>query len=162
VILSLSAPPAGPKVRVAVDAPDGRKLILTDQSFTYQLARFLATKGSRPNKSFLFDELRFDTNTARITPDAQVEVNDLVQIMKTYPKLHIRIVGYTDSVGPESINKPLSAARANFVKVALVKEGINTSRITTGKEGEEEPIATNQTAKGRHRNRRVEIVVTRL
>ncbi|GAB3559852.1 OmpA family protein [Spirosoma fluminis] len=153
---------AAPKVRVAVDAPGGRKLILTDRAFTYQLARYLASEGSRPDKSFLFDELRFETNTARLTPDAQAEVNDLAQIMKTYPKLHIRIVGYTDSVGPESINKPLSAARANFVKAALVKNGISADRITTSKEGEDEPIATNQTAKGRQRNRRVEIVVTQL
>ena len=162
VVLSVAAPAAEPKVRVAVDALGGRKLLLTDQSFTYQLARYLATEGSRPNKSFLFDDLRFETNTARITPDAQAEVDDLAQIMKTYPKLHIRIVGYTDSVGPESVNKPLSAARANFVKAALVKNGISDGRITTSKEGEEEPIATNQTAKGRQRNRRVEIVVTQL
>ncbi|GAB4019360.1 hypothetical protein GCM10028808_56870 [Spirosoma migulaei] len=162
VVLSVDVPSAGPKVRVAVDATGGRKLILTDQSFTYQLARYLATKNSQPNKSFLFDDLRFDTNTARITPDAQAEVDDLAQIMKTYLKLHIRIVGYTDSVGPESVNKPLAAARANFVKAALVKEGINNSRITTSKEGEDDPIATNQTAKGRQRNRRVEIVVTQL
>lgn len=162
VVLSVDVPTAGPKVRVAVDAPGGRKLLLTDKAFTYQLARYLATKGSRPNKSFLFDELRFETNTARITPDAQAEVNDLAQIMKTYPTLHIRIVGYTDSVGPESINKPLSAARATFVKDALVKEGISADRITTSNEGQDEPIATNQTAKGRQRNRRVEIVVTQL
>ena len=162
VILGLSAPPAGPKVRVAVDAPGGRTLLLTDQSFTYQLARYLAAEGSRPNKSFLFDDLRFETNTARIMPDAQDEVDNLAQIMKTYPKLHIRIVGYTDSVGPESINGPLSAVRAKFVKDALVKDGIDASRMTIGKEGEDEPIATNKTAKGRQRNRRVEIVVTQL
>ncbi|QJD81594.1 OmpA family protein [Spirosoma rhododendri] len=149
-------------MRVAVDAPGGRKLLLTDKAFTYQLARYLATKGSRPNKSFLFDELRFATNTARITPDAQAEVTDLAQIMKTYPALHIRVVGYTDSVGPESVNKPLSAARASFVKQALVEAGIGANRITTSNEGQDEPIATNQTAKGRRRNRRVEIVVTQL
>ncbi|PRY25882.1 OmpA family protein [Spirosoma oryzae] len=162
VVLGVTAPPAGPIVRVVVDAPGGRKLLLTDKAFAYQLARYLSTKGSRPNKSFLFDELRFATNTARITPDAQAEVTDLAQIMKTYPALHIRVVGYTDSVGLESVNKPLSAVRASFVKQALVEAGIGANRITTSNEGQDEPIATNQTAKGRQRNRRVEIIITEL
>lgn len=151
-----------PKVRVAVDGPNGRKLLLTDRSFNYQLAKYLATRGSLPNKSFLFEDLKFNTNTARITPDAQEEVNDLIQIMNAYPKLHIRVVGYTDDVAGSDINQPLSAARSKFVKDALVQGGISANRITTEHEGESDPIATNNTAAGRERNRRVEIVVTQL
>lgn len=151
-----------PVVRVARDLPGGRKLILTNRAFTRDLAQYLATEGSRPNKVFLFDSLTFDLNTARISAQSRPDVNNLVQIMEAYPKLQIRIEGHTDSTGPDAINDPLSGARANAVRDALVNAGIRANRITTLGQGDTEPIATNQTEAGRDRNRRVDVVVTAL
>ena len=76
--------------------------------------------------------------------------------------MEIKVVGHTDSQGPESINQPLSEARAEAVKTALVERGIAASRITTKKAGETEPIATNATPQGRQRNRRIDVIVTKL
>ena len=152
----------GPEVRVGVDLPGGRKLNVAENSFNYALARFLATKGGQAPKVFTFDNLTFETNSAAITAKARPNVDDLIQIMQAYPSLNIRIEGHTDSSGPEDVNDPLSAERADTVKAALVKAGIDAGRITTRERGEDKPVASNQTQAGREKNRRIDVVVTKL
>lgn len=150
------------EVRVGVDLPGGRKLSVAEHSFNYSLAQYLATKGSTAPKLFTFDNLTFETDSARITAQAQTNVDDLIQIMQAYPNLAIRIEGNTDSTGDDAINDPLSAQRAQAVKDALVKAGIQASRVTTRELGDTKPVATNQTEAGRQKNRRIDIVVTKL
>ena len=151
-----------PTVRVGVDLPGGRKLNVAENSFNYALAQFLATKGGQLPKVFTFDNLTFETNSARITAAAQPNVDDLIQIMQAYPALQIRIEGNTDSTGDDAINDPLSAERAEAVKAALVKAGIEAGRITTRERGDSKPVASNQTPAGRQKNRRIDVVITRL
>ena len=153
---------ASPQVRVGVDLPGGRKLNVAENSFNYALAQFLATKGGQLPKVFTFDNLTFETNSARIIASAQPNVDDLIQIMQAYPGLSIRIEGNTDNTGDDAINDPLSAERADAVKAALVKAGIGASRITTRERGDTKPVASNQTAAGRQQNRRIDVIVTKL
>ena len=153
---------AGPEVRVGVDLPGGRKLNVAENSFNYGLAKYLANKNSQTPKVFTFDNLTFETNSARITAAAQQNVDDLIQIMQAYPSLNIRIEGNTDSTGPDALNDPLSADRADAVKAALVKAGIDASRITTRERGDSKPVASNETEAGRQKNRRIDVVVTKL
>ncbi|RYF62776.1 MAG: OmpA family protein, partial [Cytophagaceae bacterium] len=151
-----------PDVRVAVDLPGGRKLSLVEKSFTYSLAQFLATKGGKVPKVFTFDNLTFETDSARITAQARPNVDDLIQIMKAYPSLSIRIEGNTDSTGDDAINDPLSGDRADAVRQALLAGGIEASRVTTRERGDSKPVASNQTAAGRQKNRRIDVVITKL
>jgi outer membrane protein OmpA-like peptidoglycan-associated protein len=152
----------GPEVRVGVDLPGGRKLNLAENSFNYTLAKFLATKGGQVPKVFTFDNLTFETNSARITTQARPNVDDLIQIMQSYPTLQIRIEGNTDSTGDDAINDPLSGERADAVKQALIKGGIDASRIATRERGDTKPVATNETQAGRQKNRRIDVVVTKV
>lgn len=152
----------GPEVRVGVDLPGGRKLNVVENSFNYSLATYLATKGSQTPKLFTFDNLTFETNSAEITAQARPNVDDLIQIMQSYPSMAVRIEGNTDSTGDDAINDPLSGERAEAVKQALVKGGIDASRVATRERGDTKPVATNKTESGRQRNRRIDIVVTKL
>lgn len=155
-----AAESSGPEVRVGVDLPGGRKLNVAENSFNYTLATFLATKGGKLPKIFTFDNLTFETNSAQITAKARPNVDDLMQIMQSYPTLKIRIEGNTDSTGDDAINDPLSGERAQAVKQALVKGGINADRITTRERGDTKPVDTNATEEGREKNRRIDVIVT--
>lgn len=71
----------------------------------------------------------------------------------------IRIEGFTDNVGRAVVNQALSAARAAAVREALMARGIPAQRLTSQGLGAAHPIASNRTAKGRARNRRIEFHV---
>ena len=71
----------------------------------------------------------------------------------------IRIEGHTDSVGAAETNLALSEQRAMAVRDALVGLGVDASRVTTIGLGEDFPIASNDDAEGRARNRRVDVIL---
>ena len=77
--------------------------------------------------------------------------------MTQNPDADIIIKGYTDTIGNYDYNKELSLFRANIVKSFLAGKGINPTKIKTIGMGSENAIDTNETAKGRRNNRRVEI-----
>jgi peptidoglycan-binding protein ArfA len=72
---------------------------------------------------------------------------------------HIDIEGHTDSTGSEETNLKLSRERAAAVGDFLVTQGIAQTRMTTKGLGPADPVASNDTAEGRAKNRRVEIVL---
>ena len=76
--------------------------------------------------------------------------------------MNIRIEGHTDSTGTDDVNDPLSAERADAVKAALVEAGVETGRIATRERGDSKPVASNKTEAGREKNRRIDVVVTKL
>lgn len=90
----------------------------------------------------------------RIDPDTVLD--GLIHLMEKRPDLDIIINSYTDTVGHPDYNKFLSKIRADNVKKALVKRGVDPDRITTKGHGELNPIASNATRSGRMKNRRAE------
>jgi len=70
--------------------------------------------------------------------------------------VQVEISGHTDSVGSEEYNQALSLRRAQAVKNWLVQKGIAANRMKTVGKGENEPVASNDTAEGRAKNRRIE------
>lgn len=73
---------------------------------------------------FDFDNLNFETASAKITAESQVQVNNLAAILKAFPAVKLKIGGYTDKVGDEANNKKLSDARAKSVQAALTTAGV--------------------------------------
>jgi outer membrane protein OmpA-like peptidoglycan-associated protein len=69
------------------------------------------------------------------------------------------VQGHTDATGSEEHNLRLSERRAGAVRGVLVSRGVLASRVSTVGFGEGDPVADNDTARGRQRNRRVDIVL---
>ncbi len=103
--------------------------------------------------------VNFATNSARIESKDTPYIDKLVAYMKEHPQTKVRLEGYTDSDGSAAYNLKLSAKRAEAVKKELIARGIDASRITTKAYGEANPVASNDTAEGKAKNRRVEAVI---
>ena len=104
-------------------------------------------------------DVLFELGQTDLQPDAQSNLDDVVDLLQTEPDRRIRIEGHTDSTGPAAVNMRISQARADSVRDALVAMGIQADRIQSVGMGEEFPIATNQTEEGRSQNRRVDVIL---
>ena len=99
----------------------------------------------------------FDTGKATIKFQSAEVLNQIINVLKKFPKSRFRIEGYTDSTGKKAKNITLSQNRADAVKIYLIQGGIASDRLESIGYGPEKPIASNKTRKGRELNRRVEI-----
>jgi outer membrane protein OmpA-like peptidoglycan-associated protein len=88
-----------------------------------------------------FDNLNFETGSAKLTAESMTQVNNIVAIMKAFPDAKIKIGGYTDKVGDDAGNKKLSQSRADAVSAALKATGADAARVTKA-EGYGEEFAT--------------------
>ncbi|QIO09628.1 OmpA family protein [Acinetobacter lanii] len=103
--------------------------------------------------------ITFDTNKSNIKSNFYSTLNKVAQTLTEDNKSAILVTGYTDSTGNDSINIPLSQARAQAVASYLASQGVPTGRINAQGQGAANPIASNATATGREQNRRVEISI---
>ncbi len=110
-----------------------------------------------PATTFTLNNVYFDVNKASLKPESRKELKDLLDYMKYKKGVSIEIGGHTDNVGTAEANKALSLRRANSIKSYLTGKGIAASRIKTVGYGEEQPVASNDTAEGRQKNRRTEV-----
>lgn len=99
----------------------------------------------------------FDLNKATIRSESEEALQAIADIMEEYPNTIFHVEGHTDSTGSAEYNMQLSRERAAAVEEWLENAGIASNRLTSEGYGEEQPIATNNTAAGRQENRRVEI-----
>lgn len=101
--------------------------------------------------------ITFNTNESVIKSSANRVLDSVAKVAEEYNKTSLRVIGYTDSTGNDSINIPLSQKRAAAVAQYLELRGVAASRIMAMGMGAQNPIASNATAEGREQNRRVEI-----
>jgi OOP family OmpA-OmpF porin len=101
----------------------------------------------------------FDFDKSVLKPEGRASLDELAQKIQGINLEVIVATGHTDSIGSVAYNQRLSVRRAEAVKAYLVSKGIDKSRIYTEGKGKSQPVATNKTAAGRAKNRRVEIEV---
>jgi len=104
-------------------------------------------------------DISFATGRADIEPNLRTVLDRFAQSLRANPGTEVRIIGHTDSTGSDAVNDPLSVARASSTLNYLTDRGVEPARIQVAGRGSHEPIASNATAEGRARNRRVEIYV---
>lgn len=127
-----------------------------------KLIGFLEDANKKVDKDtwFTMNGIEFDTGKSTLRPSSKVQINNIVEIMKAFPKVKIKIGGYTDNTGKAKANIKLSGDRAVAVKKALIAAGIDAKRFAAKGFGSEHPVATNDTAEGRQQNRRIDVNVT--
>jgi OOP family OmpA-OmpF porin len=101
----------------------------------------------------------FDFDKAVLKPEGKAKLDDLASKINGINLEVVVATGHTDSIGTDAYNQRLSVRRAEAVKAYLVSKGIDKGHIYTEGKGESQPIASNKTAAGRAKNRRVEIEV---
>ncbi|MGQ7956638.1 OmpA family protein [Pseudomonas sp. SP16.1] len=107
-----------------------------------------------------FGDLLFDFNKAELRSGAYPGITKLAQFLQENPDRQVIVEGYTDNVGSASYNQSLSERRANAVRAALVRAGVEPSRIVAQGYGKEHPVADNASDSGRAQNRRVEVTIS--
>ncbi len=104
-------------------------------------------------------DVSFDTGRYDIKPNLRPILDRFATTLNQNPVTTVTIIGHTDSTGTDAINNPLSVNRAAATRDYLVARGVAASRIAIDGRGSHEPVADNNTAAGRAKNRRVEIFV---
>ncbi len=121
---------------------------------------FLLDVPMRPMKgSFVLENVFFDVDLAVLKEESLVELGKLFKILKANPTMNIELSGHTDSDGDDDHNMELSKRRAKAVVDWLIKEGIDSKRLSHKGYGETKPIAPNDTAENKAKNRRTEVLI---
>jgi outer membrane protein OmpA-like peptidoglycan-associated protein len=104
-------------------------------------------------------DISFDTGRADIKANFRPILDRFAATLSENPGTYVTIIGHTDSTGGDAINVPLSFDRATHARDYLSARGVAPDRITVEGRAAREPVAPNDDAAGRARNRRVEIYV---
>jgi len=156
--------------------PAGRKyaLAIERQGYLFYSAHFELTSSDGIDKPFLKDILLkpiregesivlknifFETDSSRLLPESEAELNSLLALMTNNAGLQIEISGHTDNSGGEVYNQELSERRAQSVYNYLIEKGIAPQRLSYKGFGASKPIAENSTQEGKALNRRTEFRV---
>ncbi|MES1258006.1 MAG: OmpA family protein [Acidobacteriota bacterium] len=125
-----------------------------------QLNLVLETRDTARGLIVNMSDVLFDTGKYTLRGGTKEKLAKVSGILLAHPGLRLEIEGHTDSVGAEDYNQTLSEHRAEAVRDYLVGQGISPDSVSAKGFGETKPVASNDTAEGRQRNRRVELVVS--
>jgi outer membrane protein OmpA-like peptidoglycan-associated protein len=123
------------------------------------LGRIAETRDSARGLIVNLPDILFDTAQSTLRPQAREVISRIAGVLMVQPGLNLKIEGHTDSQGSDEYNMTLSQQRAESVKQYLVQAGVKQEIIGTHGLGESTPVADNNTAEGRQKNRRVEIII---
>ncbi len=103
-------------------------------------------------------QVNFATDRTEILPASAPQIDAVAGLLRTNPGLRLAINGHTDETGAAAHNQALSDGRAKAVMAKLVAAGVARDRLKARGFGASSPVAANDSAEGRAKNRRVELV----
>ena len=130
------------------------------QQLLQQFNMILETRDTARGLIVNMSDVLFDFNKYTLRPAAREKLAKISGIILSHPGLRLEVDGYTDSIGSESYNQKLSEERADGVRTYLTSQGISSDIVVSKGFGKENPVASNDNAAGRQKNRRVEMVVS--
>ncbi len=114
----------------------------------------------RAGKIEILEKVQFETASATLLSDSTSLLDEVASTLREHPEISkVRVEGHTDSDGARDYNLGLSRDRAASVMDYLVNQGVESTRLTAEGYGPDQPIADNDTAEGKEKNRRVEFTI---
>jgi len=110
-------------------------------------------------KPIVLNNVLFESNKALLLKSSYTELDKLVEQLRKNQAIKIEIRGHTDNEGNEQQNQALSEKRAKAVADYIISKNIQSGRIFYKGYGSRMPVASNDTAEGKKKNRRVEFVI---
>ena len=133
----------------------------TDKTLAAIAALKPGYSGSDLVKALNLSIIHFETGSATLSADARALLEKLSTAIKAAPQgTRIEIEGHTDSTGDPASHQPLSQARAEAVRTALIEDGVSPEMLVAKGYGASQPVASNDTPDGRFQNRRIEFVLS--
>lgn len=123
------------------------------------LSRIVETRVTVRGLIVNLPDILFDVDRATLKPQARETLSKVCGILQVAGGNNLSIEGHTDSTGSDEHNQSLSERRAKTVSDYLTSCGLPSDHLMSKGFGEQQPLETNDTAQGRQRNRRVEIVI---
>jgi outer membrane protein OmpA-like peptidoglycan-associated protein len=125
-----------------------------------QFNAILQTRDTARGLIVNMSDVLFDTGKFTLRPVAREKLAKVAGIVSGHPGLRLDVEGHTDSVGGDSYNQQLSEQRAAAVRDYLTQQGMPGSSVTAKGFGKTQPVASNDSARGKQQNRRVELVIS--
>ncbi len=149
-----------------VKLKDGKTIAIGENSQIYHLYNAIEKKDQAlldPNKWYTIENLYFETGSSDLKAGYEQQLNNLAEILNTYPDLKIKLGGYTDNSGNEESNQKLSNLRAQTAKLKLLELGISADRVEAEGYGSQHPVCeANDTDECKAKNRRIDVRVIAL
>lgn len=166
---SASNIPPGP-VKITVTAPDYFNSVTEYEIKPRDEVKTRVAMNKRPAKPNIvvtFNELKlkkqihFQTDSADILPDSMGVLEELADVLNKRAEIKkVEVQGHTDDTGTPVYNQRLSQNRAQAVVDALVRLGVDTTRLEAKGYGQDKPLVPNVNDANRAKNRRVQIIIT--
>jgi outer membrane protein OmpA-like peptidoglycan-associated protein len=134
----------------------------TQSAIAADMARRRQAEGESAgiSREITLGDMLFRVGKADLNSQGTQAVGEIAAFMKNHPDRTVAVNGYTDSTGSMKLNEKLSLDRAKSVQTALVGQGIAPDRIAIQGHGPSNPVASNATASGREKNRRVVVDIS--
>jgi outer membrane protein OmpA-like peptidoglycan-associated protein len=119
----------------------------------------VATKSAKVTDAgtWLYEDIKFDSGSAKIKSASYPVLDEIAALLKGNPGLKVEVQGHTDSAGSREMNLKLSKNRAKSVVTYLLQKGVSQDQLSSEGYGPSRPMASNDSAAGRAKNRRVEL-----